>query len=124
MMKPLLKFLHELGAIGVIGALGAYVILLLAAPAHAPTEYAVVRQAIAAIANWMLLPSLAVVLISGLLAIAAHRPFMDARWVGVKALLGLSMFEGTLVAVAANARRGAELSAQAVANGGDPTLMA
>jgi hypothetical protein len=123
-MKKLVKLLHELGAIGLIGALGTCLLLAWTAPAHAPSEYASYRQAIAAICKWLLVPSLGLALTSGLLAMVVHRPFLDLRWVWLKAVLGLSMFEGTLTSVAANARRGAELSARALAEGGDPAAMA
>jgi hypothetical protein len=122
-MRQTLKLLHELGAAGLIGTLAAYFVLVAFVPVHGVADYAVVRASIAALSKWLLMPSLAVVLISGLLAIAAHRPFMEARWVWVKALLGLSMFEGTLGAVAANAQRGTDLSARALAGSVDPTLM-
>lgn len=123
-MRQTLKFLHELGAAGLLGTLAAYFVLVAFVPVHGVSDYAVVRACISALSKWLLMPSLAIVLISGLLAIAAHRPFMEARWVWVKALLGLSMFEGTLVAVAANAQRGADLSARALAGSVDPALMA
>lgn len=123
MLKRVLKLLHVLSAAGVLGALSTHLILLLTAGNSSPIAYAAVRAGIAAVSKWLLLPSLALVLITGLLAIAAHRPFIDARWVWVKALLGLSMFEGTLVAVQANARRGAELSAAALTGPGDPMAM-
>ena len=59
------------------------------------------RQAIAAIARYVLLPSLALVLVTGLLAIAATRGYHDAGWAWVKALLGIGVFEATLVTVGA-----------------------
>ena len=67
----------------------------------------------------MLLPSLALVLVTGLLAIAATRGYHDAGWAWVKALLGLGLFEATLVTVGANSRQ-AELAAAAA----DPNLLA
>lgn len=123
-MRLLLKFLHEISGIGVIGSLAAYLVLVATANPDSVNEYAAVRHGIAMLCKWVLLPSLALVLISGLLAIAVTRPFMEARWVWVKALLGISMFEGTLGAVAANAQRGAELAAKAAAGQGNPQLMA
>ena len=109
-MKRTLKVLHSLGAAGVIGALAAHLLILLAAPGETLEAQAAVRQSVAAIARGLLLPSLAVVLVSGLLAMAVHRPFHEARWVWIKALLGIAMFEGTLGAVEGTARRLAELA--------------
>jgi hypothetical protein len=83
-----------------------------------------VRHGIAAITQWLLVPSLAMVLLSGLLAIAVNEPYKDAGWAWLKAALGLSMFEGTLVTVAASARRAAELSALAAAGHADSVRMA
>ena len=68
----------------------------------------------------MLLPSLALVLVTALLAIAATRGYHDAGWAWVKALLGIGVFEATLVTVGASSRQ-AELAAAAVT---DPSLLA
>ncbi len=113
MLRKLLKLLHEIGAIGVLGSFAACTVLIAKTPTHSPIEYAAVRQGVAAITQWLLVPSLAIVLVSGLLAIAATDAYKDAGWVWVKALLGISMFEGTLVTVGSGARQAAELSAQA-----------
>lgn len=123
-MRLTLKFLHEISSIGLMGSLAAYLVLVATANVDAPAEYAAVRHGIDMICRWILLPSLALVLISGLLAIAVTRPYMEARWVWVKTLLGISMFEGTLGAVAAHAQHGAELAALAAAGKGNPKLMA
>lgn len=114
-----LKALHEIAAIGVGGGLAACLVIGLTANAASPAEFAAARQAIAAIASYVLVPSLAVVLVTGLLAIAATRAFHDAGWAWVKALLGLSLFEATLVTVGASSRQ-AELAAAAA----DPGLLA
>lgn len=104
-----LKALHEIAAIGVGGGLAACLVVGLTANAASPSEFAAARQAIAAIARYVLLPSLAVVLVTGLLAIAANRAYHDAGWAWVKALLGLGVFEATLVTVGASSRQ-AELA--------------
>lgn len=120
-MKRLLKFLHTLGAIGLTGALAAYIILLGTAPEPSSlAEYATVRQSIAAIGKWLLLPSLLIVLTSGLLAIAAHTPYLNARWTWLKAVLGLSMFEGTLVGIQGPAEHAATITDKALAGAIDP----
>jgi hypothetical protein len=124
MLKRLLKILHELGAVGVMGSFAACLVLVLKGPTQPLLAYAAVRQAIAAITQWLLLPSLVIVLLSGLLAIAATSAFHNAAWAWVKMLLGLGVFEGTLVTVNASARRAAELAAMAVGGQGDPAQLA
>jgi hypothetical protein len=124
MLKRAIKLIHEIGAIGVMGSLAACLVLAATAPTHSLIAYAAVRQGIATLTQWLLVPSLAAVLISGLLAIAANPAYKDAGWAWLKALLGISMFEGTLLTVGASARRAAELSAAAVAGQGDPLQLA
>ena len=97
-----------------MGALASHLILITTTSTHSLAEYAALRHGIAAIAKWLLLPSLLGVLVCGLLPMAVHRPFQNARWAWTKAALGLAMFEGTLGAVQSTARRAAELSAKAV----------
>ncbi len=114
-----LKALHEIAAIGGGGGLTACLVIGLTANAASPAEFNVARQEIAAIARYVLVPSLVVVLVTGLLAIAATRGFHDAGWAWLKGLLGLSVFEATLVTVGASSRQ-AELAVAAA----DPGLLA
>lgn len=114
-----LKALHEISAIGVGGGFAACLVIGLTASTTSIVEFAAARQAIAAIARYVLMPSLAVVLITGMLSIAATRAFHDAGWAWAKALLGLSVFEATLVTVGASVRQ-AEIATAA----GDPGLLA
>lgn len=115
-MKRLTKFLHTLSAIGLSGGIAAYIILLSTAPEPQSLEaYAAVRHGIERIASWMLLPSLVIVICSGLLSLAVHRPFMNARWAWVKAAFGLTMFEGTLRGIQGPAEHGAAVTARALA---------
>lgn len=117
MISKLLKALHELGAIGVVGGLAACLVLLVSAPQDSLAGYAAIRRGMDAIARWILVPSLAIVLISGLLSIAANRAYMDAGWAWIKALLGIAMFEGTLLNIQATGRKVMELSQAALASG-------
>jgi hypothetical protein len=120
----MLKLFHEIGAVGVMGSFAASIVLLLTAPKESLIAYAAVQEGIAAIAKWLLVPSLALVLVSGMLAIAATEAYKNAAWPWVKALLGISVFEGTLLTVGANARHAAELSAQAAVGQGDAAQLA
>lgn len=104
MLQRLIKILHEIGAAGVLGCFAACIVLIATAPTQSPVAYAAVRAGIAAIMRWLLVPSLAAVLVSGLLAIAANRAYANAGWAWVKALLGVTMFEGTLLTVGAGAQ--------------------
>ncbi len=124
MLGKSLKALHEIGAIGTMGSVGACIVLLLTAPTTSPVAFAAVLQGIASISKWLLVPSLAVVLISGLLAIAATEAYKNAAWAWVKALLGIGTFEGTLVTVGSSARHAAELSALAASGAGDAIELA
>lgn len=114
-----LKALHEIAAIAVGGSLVACLVIGATANAASPAEFSAARQSVAAIARYVLVPSLAGVLVTGMLAIAATRAFHDAGWTWVKALLGLSLFEATLVTVGASVHQ-AELAAAAA----DPGLLA
>ncbi len=115
-MKKSLKFLHSLGAAGMTGALVAQLILLAVSPDPvALPEYAATRAAIAAVTTWLLLPSLTLMLVSGLLAIAAHPPFGNLAWVWIKLALSLSIFQPVLMWVHGPAVRLAEHAATATA---------
>lgn len=115
-MRKTLKILHTVAACGLIGGLAGYMILLFAAPQETPAAYADLRQSIAAISNYLLLPSLAVGVMSGLLAMMVHRPFLDKRWVWLKAAMGILMFKGVLTIVGAKADHAAVVSRD-IANG-------
>ena len=121
MLKRTLKLLHEVSGIGVLGSLACYLVLAATAPDPWSSlgAYAAVRMGIVHITKIILVPSLAVVLISGLLSIAANRAFHDAGWAWFKALLGVSMFEGTLLTAGAASRHAAQLAAMASSNAVD-----
>ena len=123
-MKRSLKFLHEVGSAGMIGALAAHIVLLVGAKNMSLVEYAAVRHGIFDLSRWVLLPSLTLVLFTGLLSMAVTPAFHNAGWVWVKALLGVAMLEGTLGAVQGTARDAAALAAKAVGGESDAAAMA
>jgi uncharacterized membrane protein len=117
-MRRTLKFLHTVGSIGFCGALAALMVLHVSLPD--PTEierFATLRLAMGSVARWILLPSMGLVVVSGLLSMAATPAFHNAGWVYAKLASGILVFEGTLVYVQGPMERAA-LEARAVLEGG------
>ncbi|NBC23066.1 MAG: DUF2269 family protein [Gammaproteobacteria bacterium] len=110
--RMVVKILHTLASAGLIGGLFAYMVLLAAAPQDSAAAYADLRASIAAISNWVLLPSLAVALVTGLASMVVHGPFRDKSWAWIKAALGILMFKGVLTIVSAKADYAATVSAR------------
>jgi hypothetical protein len=114
-LRRLLKFLHTIGAIGLMGSMASLLVLMsLTPPPASRGEYSLICLAMADIAAFILLPSIAVTLAAGLLAIAANRAFHNAGWAWVKAATGILIFAGGLHALAPiqeEARRSAEAPA-------------
>ncbi|MEE4380641.1 MAG: DUF2269 family protein [Pseudomonadales bacterium] len=124
-LRKTMKFLHSLAAVGMTGALAAQLLILglLPSPTEELAAYAALRSAMAQLGTWLLFPSLGLVLVSGLLAIAINRAFHDVGWVWLKLLLGVSAFEGTLVAVHGPLQREAERAAAALAGELEPAAL-
>lgn len=110
MLRKTLKCFHTISACGLIGGLGCYMILLVFAPQDTPAAYADLRQSIALVSDYVLIPSLAIALVSGLLAMAFHMPFMDKGWAWAKTVMGILMFKGVLTVVGAKADHAAALA--------------
>jgi hypothetical protein len=114
-----------MGAIGLMGAMASLVAVMSFGPS--PTSsvgQAAVMGAMAKIASWVFLPSLALTLIAGLLAIAVTPGFHDAGWVWAKAATGILIFEGGLLYVAGPIQDAAKTSAGALAGRLDPAIAA
>ena len=117
-MRRLIKFLHTMGAIGLLGALATLLVLARFAPPPASlSDYALMRGAMAEIANWIVFPSLILTLAPGLAAIAVTPAFHDAGWAWAKAATGILIFAGGLHALAP-IQEEARLSAEALAGHG------
>jgi len=124
-LRRLLKFLHTLGAIGLMGSMASLAAVMIAAPAQtSAAAQAAVLGAMAQIATWVFMPSMALTLITGLLAIAVNTAYHDAGWAWAKAASGILVFEGGLLYVLGPLQAAAKSSAVALASRLDPALAA
>ena len=113
-----------MGAIGLMGAMASLVVLLACAPPPASLAgYALIRGAMGAVATWIFLPSLALTLLAGLLAIA-QRAFHNAGWAWAKLATGVILFEWGFVGVQGPMQEEARRSAEALAGRLDPATLA
>ena len=109
-MRKFVKFLHTLAACGMIGAGAGYLILLHYGPHETASQYASTRQAISALCDYLLVPSLGIVLVSGFVSMLAHKPYQQKGWVWIKALTTIGVFEATLAVVQSKATYGADIA--------------
>lgn len=112
------KVLHDIASISFGGGLAACLVINLTANRASASEFASARQVLAAIAEYVLIPSMAVVVVSGLIAMMATRGYQDAGWAWVKAVLGISVFVATVRLVGASSKQ-----AELVAAVTDPDML-
>lgn len=117
--RKIVKILHTVAAGGLIGGLAAYMVLLVVATPTDAEAYAGLRASLQVVSGYILVPSLAVGLLSGLVSMLVHTPFLDKGWVWFKALLGILMFKGVLTIDSAKADYAANVSRQ-IADGTAP----
>ena len=123
-MRHTLKFLHTMGAVGLMGSMASLLVLLsVAPPPSSLAGYAQARAAMYAICQWVFMPSLGATLVAGLLALGLNRAFHNAGWAWVKLATGISMFEGGLVAIQGPMQDEAERSAAALIGKVDPATL-
>lgn len=113
-MRRLLKFLHSVGAAGLIGAVAALAIVLMLAP-----ESIQILAATSKIAVWIIGPSIVLTVITGLLAMVATPAFQDVGWVWAKAATGILILQAGLHVIGP-IQEEAKRAAGAVASGADP----
>ena len=120
-----MKFLHTIGAIGLMGAMACLIVLLgfVPKPASLP-EYALMSAAMGGVVTWIFLPSLALTLIAGLIALALNRAYHSAGWAWAKLATGILVFEWGFTAVLGPLQEEADLSARALAGETDPATLA
>jgi len=87
-MRNALRWLHLLAVGGFMGAVAAALLIAARAESMSPTAFASSRELINIVGSYLALPSLTVLIVSGMLLVAAHPAWMEARWVWAKAFLG------------------------------------
>jgi hypothetical protein len=112
------------GRVAKHGALVVCLVINLTTNMAPPAEFLAARQIFSATAKFVLVPAMAVVMLSGLTALtaltalaalAATRGYRDAGWAWLKALLGMNVFAATLL-LAGSAGHPAEIAAALSAN--------
>jgi hypothetical protein len=91
------KTVHDIASIGFGGALASCLLINLTTSPAAPGEFLAARQVFAAIANYVMVPAMFIMMLSGLIALAAPRVYRDAGWAWLKAIFGINVFAATLL---------------------------
>ena len=112
-MRRFLKLLHLIGSAGYFAGIAAYLLFLEVAPDMADIHsYHQHRETIYNLSAWIIMPSMILVILSGLLSIAVHRPFHSKGWVWVKALTGILILEASLSSIDMPAKKGLDVATQ------------
>ena len=112
--RKLVKIVHTLSATAYMGGIAAYLFVLMGAPE--PTEIGqllTMRTSIDFLVSWLIVPGMLVVLVSGLVSMMVHTPFMEQGWVLLKAVAGVLVFEATLASIDMPAKRAMEAAQRA-----------
>lgn len=113
-MKPLLKLLHLVAAMGYVGALVILLLLSLTADDSTASAFAAVRGATLTIAQTVGMPSLVLLLLTGMLLTTTQPALLEARWLWTKALLGMLVGGIALLVVQPAVMRAAALAQMAL----------
>jgi hypothetical protein len=119
-MTRLLKWLHVVAAIGFVGSLAAALLLSLAADDSTSSALATTRRAISNLAGTLGLPSLVLLVLTGMLSMIRQPALIEARWVWAKVLLGVLVGGVALLVVQPAVGRAAALAQMALE--GSPAL--
>jgi hypothetical protein len=120
-----MKFLHTIGAIGLMGAMASLIVLLGFVPKpNSLSEYALMTAAMSGVVTWVFFPALALTLIAGLLAIALNPAYHSAGWAWAKLATGFIIFEWGFTAILGPIQEEAAASARALADGADAAALA
>lgn len=95
----LLKFAHVVATIGLVGSLGLFVALAIWLRRVPAVDAPVLLQAMSWCFARVTLPSIALLWITGLLALAVRPALLDSGWVWAKMILGMALAGIVLIGV-------------------------
>lgn len=123
-MRALLKFLHSLGAAGMLGGCASLLAMMTLLPRDPPlADYAARYQAMAVIVTYVFFPSFLLTIAAGLLAVAINRSFHNAGWAWVKLATGVLIFEAGMAYLIGPIQAEAKRAAAALAGELDPARL-
>ena len=111
MWKNLIKLLHYASLVGLAGGILVSLVLADTVDATSPSATASIHAAIALICGAVIVPSMIVMLLTGMLLVVAKPHLIGARWVWVKAVLGLVTGAVILLALQPAVNAAASISA-------------
>lgn len=89
MWKNLIKLLHYASLVGLAGGIVVSLVLADTVDATSPSATASMHAAIALVCGALIVPSMVVMLLTGMLLVVARPHLIGARWVWAKAVLGI-----------------------------------
>jgi hypothetical protein len=119
-MRRTLKFIHTVSTATLVGALALQLLISWrVGPVLASGDALALgaRQVMVDVSRWVMVPSLVVVVVTGLLLMGLSRTFSSAGWVWVKALIGLLLVKAVITINDPAAREIAALAGQGIAAG-------
>lgn len=120
MFRHLIKIVHLLALAGFVGGLAATLLLSDFADDAPPSLLAALRMSVASLGESLVVPSLVLMVVSGMLLVVARPQLVRARWLWAKALLTVVIAVIALGIVQPAITRAAVLAAEGAL--GTPTL--
>lgn len=111
MWKNFVKLLHYAGLVGLAGGVVVSLVLADTIDVTSPSGSATVHAALAVVGSAVIVPALVLVLLTGLLLVVARPTLISARWVWLKAALGLTTGAVVLLALQPALRAAAAMAA-------------
>jgi hypothetical protein len=111
MWKNLIKLLHYASLVGLAGGVVVSLVLADTIDATSPSAAAGMHAAIALVCGAVVVPSMIVMLLTGMLLVVARPHLVGARWVWAKAVLGVVIGGVILLALQPAVKIAASMSA-------------